>query len=208
MLGCVQQPGWRAAMYQWQLPPAAWSVSPLMCLLCLLAPAGSLLMAAGLCSATRWPAAAGSAYSAGRRLHQCLQLGACCCGLVPSGQGSTASCEAAGPQCSGPSTWSRRLLLAVTLRRPPASGAWRDVWVDPNAWLVGTQPVSHYLVKSAARRVLLLGLRARDSGLLLHGAWPSAEVVAGPGWLGWSCGSGAQMAGPVVAPVRPVARAC
>ncbi len=70
----------------------------------------------------------------------------------------------------------------MTLRRPSFSrryllGAWQDVWVDPTAWAVGTQPVSHYLVKSAARRVLLLGLRARDSGFSMVHA--QSEAVAG-----------------------------
>ncbi len=58
--------------------------------------------------------------------------------------------------------------------QPYLVGAWRDVWVNPNAWAVGgTQPVSHYLVKSAARRVLLLGLRASDSRFsMVHGRQP------------------------------------
>jgi hypothetical protein len=56
--------------------------------------------------------------------------------------------------------------------------------VDPNAWAVGTQPVSRYLVKSAARRVLLLGLRARDSGFfMVHGhkprLWPGPDGSGG-----------------------------
>ncbi len=80
----------------------------------------------------------------------------------------------------------------MTLRRPSSSrtclylmlGAWRDVWEDPNnpnTWAVGTQPVSHYLVKSAARRVLLLGLRARDSGFsMVHGRQPATPP---PAWL-------------------------
>jgi hypothetical protein len=72
--------------------------------------------------------------------------------------------------------------------QPHPLGAWRDVWVDPNSRAVGTQPVSRYLVKSAAldqissaRRVLLLSLRARDSGFsMVHGRQPRS--VAGPGW--------------------------
>jgi hypothetical protein len=35
--------------------------------------------------------------------------------------------------------------------------------VDLNAWTTGPLPVSHFLVK-AARRLLLLGLRASDAG--------------------------------------------
>jgi hypothetical protein len=91
VLGCVQQPEWRAAMSLWQLPPASRSVSP-----CALSTGTRLLMAGGALQCGRWPAG-----SAGRRLHQCLQLDACRCALVPSGQDSAASCEAAGPRAPG-----------------------------------------------------------------------------------------------------------
>ena len=46
--------------------------------------------------------------------------------------------------------------------QPYLLGAWQEVWVDPNAWAIGPLPVSHFVVKAAARRVLLMGLRAED----------------------------------------------
>jgi hypothetical protein len=39
--------------------------------------------------------------------------------------------------------------------QPYLLGAWQEVWVDPNAWAIGPLPVSHFVVKAAARRVLL-----------------------------------------------------
>ncbi len=53
--------------------------------------------------------------------------------------------------------------------QPYLLGAWQEVWVDPNAWAFGPLPVSHFLVKAAARRLLLLRLRAADSELVLCG---------------------------------------
>ncbi len=41
--------------------------------------------------------------------------------------------------------------------QPYLLGAWQEVWVDPNAWAIGPLPVSHFVVKAAARRVLLMG---------------------------------------------------
>jgi hypothetical protein len=46
--------------------------------------------------------------------------------------------------------------------QPYLMGMWQDVWVDPNAWAIGPLPVSHFVVKSAARRKLLLDLQAAD----------------------------------------------
>jgi hypothetical protein len=45
---------------------------------------------------------------------------------------------------------------------PCLMGVWRDVLVDPNAWAIGPLPVSHFVVKSAARRKLLLDMQAAD----------------------------------------------
>jgi hypothetical protein len=58
--------------------------------------------------------------------------------------------------------------------------------VDPNAWaILGPLPVSHFVVKAAARRVLLMELWAEDPEFsVIHGhrprLWPG---VAGSGGL-------------------------
>jgi hypothetical protein len=94
--------------------------------------------------------------------------------------------------------------------QPYLLGTWRDVWVAGPQRVhahvgCGTQPVSLLLAKSAARRVLLLGLRARNSGFsMVHGhqprLWPAPDGSGGLPALEHT-----QVAGPVVAPVRPVA---
>jgi hypothetical protein len=58
--------------------------------------------------------------------------------------------------------------------------AWQEVWVDANAWAIGPLPVSHFVVKAAARRVLLMRLRAEDPAFsVIHGhrpqLWPGAD---------------------------------
>ncbi len=42
--------------------------------------------------------------------------------------------------------------------QPYLLGAWQGVWVDPNAWALGSVPVSHFLVKAGARLLLLMRL--------------------------------------------------
>ena len=49
---------------------------------------------------------------------------------------------------------------------PYLLGPWHSVWVDPNAWAVGGLPLTHYTVKSAARRLLLLSLCRSDSSFV------------------------------------------
>ncbi len=62
--------------------------------------------------------------------------------------------------------------------QPYLLGAWHEVWVDPNAWAIGPLPVSHFVVKAAARPVLLMGLRAEDPEFsVIHGHRPRL-------WLG------------------------
>ncbi len=39
-----------------------------------------------------------------------------------------------------------------TKLQPYLLGAWQEVWVDPNAWAIGPLPVSHFVVKAAARQ--------------------------------------------------------
>jgi hypothetical protein len=70
---------------------------------------------------------------------------------------------------------------------PYLMGMWRDVWVDPNAWAIGPLPVSHFLVKSAARRKLLLDMKAED---------PDFSVAYGRRPRLWPCpdGSGGLLA--------------
>jgi hypothetical protein len=56
--------------------------------------------------------------------------------------------------------------------------------VDPNAWAIGPLPVSHFVVKAAARRGLLMGLRAEDPEFsVIHGQrprlWPGADGSGG-----------------------------
>ena len=68
--------------------------------------------------------------------------------------------------------------------QPYLLGAWQEVWVDPNAWAIGPLPVSHFVVKAAARRVLLMGLRAEDPEFsVIHGhrprLWPGADGSGG-----------------------------
>jgi hypothetical protein len=80
-------------------------------------------------------------------------------------------------------------LLAVTLRRPNFSRTCSLVCGGMSGWthtrgLLGPSLCLIYLVKSAARRVLLLGLRARDSGFsMVHGhqprLWPGPDGSGG-----------------------------
>ena len=56
--------------------------------------------------------------------------------------------------------------------------------MDPNAWAIGPLPVSHFVVKAAARRVLLMGLRAEDPEFsVIHGhrprLWPGVDGSGG-----------------------------
>ena len=56
--------------------------------------------------------------------------------------------------------------------------------MDPNAWAVGPLAVSHFLVKVAARRVLLLGLRAAEPGFSVADGhrprlWPGPDGMGG-----------------------------
>jgi len=72
--------------------------------------------------------------------------------------------------------------------QPYLLGAWQAVWVDPNAWAVGPLPVSHFLVKAAARRLLLLGLRAGVAGFSVVDGhrprlWPGPGGCEGLLWL-------------------------
>ncbi len=59
--------------------------------------------------------------------------------------------------------------------------------VHPCARAVGAQPVSHYLVKRAAGRVLLLSFTAArrmlaiHSGFSMSGAWPASLARLWPG---------------------------
>jgi hypothetical protein len=72
--------------------------------------------------------------------------------------------------------------------QPYLMGMWQDVWVDPNAWAIGPLPVSHFVVKSAARRMkLLLDLQAAD---------PDFSVAYGQRPRLWPCpdGSGGLLA--------------
>ncbi len=63
--------------------------------------------------------------------------------------------------------------------QPYLMGMWQDVWVDyPNAWAIGPLPVSHFVVKSAARRKLLLDLQAAD---------PDFSVAYGERLRLWPC---------------------
>jgi hypothetical protein len=60
--------------------------------------------------------------------------------------------------------------------------------VDPNAWAVGPLPVSHFLVKAAARRLLLLRLRATDADFSVADGhrprlWPEPDGSKGLLWL-------------------------
>jgi hypothetical protein len=59
--------------------------------------------------------------------------------------------------------------------QPYLLGAWQEGWVDPNTtWAIGPLPeVSHFVVKAAARRVLLMGLRSGDPEFsVIHGHRP------------------------------------
>jgi hypothetical protein len=71
--------------------------------------------------------------------------------------------------------------------QPYLMGMWQDVWVDPNAWAIGPLPVSHFVVKSAARRKLLLDMQAAD---------PDFSVAYGQRPRLWPCpdGSGGLLA--------------
>ncbi len=71
--------------------------------------------------------------------------------------------------------------------QPYLMGMWQDVWVDPNAWAIGPMPVSHFVVKSAARRKLLLDLQAAN---------PDFSVAYGQRPRLWPCpdGSGGLLA--------------
>ncbi len=105
---------------------------------------------AGLCCETRW--AAGAAAALASRLEATCD--------VASGVGWEPAVVVWCPVAKG-----QQLLVKVP---PPAHlvkeaptcidqdpsklqpyliGMWRDVWVDPNAWVVGPLPVSHFLVK-------------------------------------------------------------
>jgi hypothetical protein len=71
--------------------------------------------------------------------------------------------------------------------QPYLVGMWQDVWVEPNAWAIGPLPVSHFVVKSAARRKLLLDMQAAD---------PDFSVAYGQSSRLWPCpdGSGGLLA--------------
>ncbi len=70
--------------------------------------------------------------------------------------------------------------------QPYLMGMWQalGVWVDPNAWAVGPLPVSHFLVKSAAIRRLLLDMKAADPGFSVANGqrprlWPCSDGSGG-----------------------------
>lgn len=172
---CVLQPEWRAALSVQQLPPAPWSVSPCAGFVYwhhapdggrgfAVQPDGRLAPLAGDCASTSsWVPAAVAWCPVAKGQQLLVQL------PPPEHlvKEATADADSAPPKL-----------------QPYLLGAWQDVWVDPNVWAVGPQHVSHYLVKSAARRVLLLGLRASDPGLsMVHGRqpklWPGVDGSGG-----------------------------
>jgi hypothetical protein len=68
--------------------------------------------------------------------------------------------------------------------QPYLLGAWQEVWVDPNAWALGPVPVSHFVVKAAARRLLLMRLRVADSEFSVADGrrprlWPGPDGTGG-----------------------------
>ncbi len=91
-------------------------------------------------------------------------------------------------------------------RQPYLLGAWQEVWVDPNAWAIGPLPVSHFVVKAAARRVLLMGLWAEDPEFCVMAWAPApASAVARGRWLRRPAGHGAAVAGLVCGQERVAA---
>jgi hypothetical protein len=67
--------------------------------------------------------------------------------------------------------------------QPYLLGAWQEVWVDPNAWAFGPVPVSHFVVKAAARP-LMMRLRAADSEFSVADGrrprlWPGPDGMGG-----------------------------
>ena len=171
---CVLEPAWREAVVARHLPPAAWQVST--------------------CGQhVRWMEA-----PSGERGFAVRRDGR----LAPLDDG----CGRADGWAPAVVVWSpvakgQQLLVKVP---PPAHlvkeaptdidqdssklqpyllGMWQDVWVDPNAWAVGPLAVSHFLVKAAARRLLLLGLKAAD---------PEFSVANGHRPRLWPCSDGSE----------------
>ncbi len=82
--------------------------------------------------------------------------------------------------------------------QPYLLGAWQEVWVDPNAWAFGPVSVSHFVVKAAARRLLLMRLRVADGRR--PRLWPGPD-----GTGGLTAEPGAALAGLVHQQVCPAA---
>ncbi len=68
--------------------------------------------------------------------------------------------------------------------QPYLLGAWQEVWVDPNAWALGPVPVSHFVVKAAARRLLLMRLRVADDFEFSVADGRRPRLWPGPGGTG------------------------
>ena len=65
--------------------------------------------------------------------------------------------------------------------QPWVMGEWgRGVWADPNVWGLGSRPLSDFVVKAAARRLLLLGMCRHDPGFHpVEGVRPKLFAVPG-----------------------------
>lgn len=79
-------------------------------------------------------------------------------------------------------------------------GPWRSVWVDPNAWRVGGQPLTHFVVRAAAARLLVLGHCRRGKGFVLGQGQPPRMWGGGPAGgvegleAGWAAAFAARLA--------------
>ena len=79
------------------------------------------------------------------------------------------------------------------LLQPYLLGPWRSVWVDPNVWGFGDAPLSAFVVRAAARRLLLIShCRATPGFSLLGGHCP--RLWGRPGGTGGVLGLEARWA--------------